>query len=89
MKSKKTSSSRKRASHLKKAKAMKKVRPLAVTASLLNTGAAVTTSTNHENWIEIDSFSFGASNPTQTGASGGAGAGKVDLSDISLTPPKP
>lgn len=36
-------------------------------------------------WIEIFSFSMGASNPATIGsATGGAGAGKVTMSDISL-----
>lgn len=89
MKSKKASSARKRSGHLKKAKAMKKVRPLAVTASLVNTGVAATTPTGQKGWIEIDSFSFGASNPTSVSSTGGAGAGKIDLSDFTITPPKP
>lgn len=89
MKSKKASSARKRSGHLKKAKSMKKVRPLAVTASLLNTGTAVANPPKHEGWIEVDSFSFGATSPTSTGATGAGGAGKVDLSDFSITPPKP
>lgn len=37
-------------------------------------------------YIEIDSFSFGASNPTSASSgTGGGGAGKVSLSDFSIT----
>jgi len=37
-----------------------------------------------ENKIDIFSFSFGASNPHQGHIGGGSGAGKVDLSDLSV-----
>ena len=41
------------------------------------------TDSKHKNWIDIDSYSFGA---TQTASSGGGGgAGKVKISDIMLT----
>ncbi|HTC21801.1 MAG TPA: type VI secretion system tube protein Hcp [bacterium] len=38
-----------------------------------------------KNYIELDSFSFGASNPANVGKSGGAGAGKASLSDINIS----
>jgi type VI secretion system secreted protein Hcp len=34
--------------------------------------------------ISVESFSFGASNPTASGSAGPAGAGKVSLSELSL-----
>ncbi len=37
-----------------------------------------------ENWIEIFSFSNGASNPSSVAFGTGSGAGKVDLSSLSL-----
>ncbi len=37
-----------------------------------------------EGWIEIFSFSNGASNPSSVAFGTGSGAGKVDLSSISL-----
>jgi len=40
--------------------------------------------TGHENEIEIFSFSNGASNPSSVAFGTGSGAGKVDLSSISL-----
>ena len=41
--------------------------------------------TNHTGWIELDSFSFGVDNATTIGsASGGAGAGKVKFSQLSI-----
>jgi type VI secretion system secreted protein Hcp len=36
-------------------------------------------------YIEISSFSFGASNSTSVGSGTGSGAGKVSLSDLSIT----
>src|SRR5689334_24466629 len=43
-----------------------------------------------EGWIEIYSFSMGASNPSSIGTSGaGAGAGKVSLSGFNYTLPAP
>lgn len=38
----------------------------------------------HEKEIEIFSFSLGASNPSSVATGGGSGAGKVDISSISL-----
>jgi len=35
--------------------------------------------------IEINSFSFGASNPGTVGSGSGGGAGKVSLSDLTIT----
>lgn len=37
----------------------------------------------HDKWIEIQSVSWGASNPTSLGG-GGLGAGKVNFSDVSI-----
>jgi type VI secretion system secreted protein Hcp len=40
---------------------------------------------NYSGWIELDSFSFGASNPVSIGTgSTGAGAGKVSLSSFNV-----
>jgi len=40
---------------------------------------------NYTGWIELDSFSFGASNPVSIGTgSTGAGAGKVSLSSFNV-----
>lgn len=42
--------------------------------------------TGHRGWIEVSSYSFGASNPSTIGsATGGAGAGKVSVHDIHIT----
>ncbi|MFT3809637.1 MAG: type VI secretion system tube protein Hcp [Micropepsaceae bacterium] len=35
--------------------------------------------------IEVDSFSWGASNPTSFGAGGGGGTGKVSMNDVHFT----
>lgn len=43
------------------------------------------TSDRHKNEIEIESFSWGASNTGATGAGGGGGAGKVTFQDIHFT----
>lgn len=40
--------------------------------------------TGHTNEIEVFSFSFGASNPSSVAFGTGSGAGKVDLSSITL-----
>jgi type VI secretion system secreted protein Hcp len=46
------------------------------------------TAAGHEKWIEVESFSWGASNPTTIGsATGGAGAGKVQMQDFSFVLP--
>ena len=43
------------------------------------------TAANYEKWIEIDSFSWGVSNPTSVGSTGGGGgAGKVSFQDIHI-----
>jgi type VI secretion system secreted protein Hcp len=42
------------------------------------------TKSGAEGWIEIFSFSNGASNPTSVAFGTGSGAGKVDLSSVSL-----
>jgi len=42
------------------------------------------TKTGAEGWIEIFSFSNGASNPSSVSFGTGSGAGKVDLSSVSL-----
>ncbi len=39
----------------------------------------------HRDTIEIDSFSWGATNPGSSGAGGGMGAGKVSFSDLSVS----
>ncbi|HZZ36881.1 MAG TPA: type VI secretion system tube protein Hcp [Caulobacteraceae bacterium] len=40
----------------------------------------------HQNWIELESWSFGASQPgSMASATGGAGAGKVSVHDIHVT----
>src|SRR3954452_14214392 len=38
----------------------------------------------YEKWIEVLSFSWGASNPTRSNTGGGAGAGKVTFSDFNF-----
>lgn len=38
----------------------------------------------HKDWIDVLSWSFGASNPGQIVAGGGAGAGKVTMSDFNF-----
>src|SRR5262245_25026552 len=40
--------------------------------------------TGHEKEIEISSFSLGASNPSSVSSGTGSGAGKVDISSISV-----
>jgi type VI secretion system secreted protein Hcp len=43
------------------------------------------TDSDHKGWIELESFNWGASNPTTIGiATGGAGAGKVTFSSLSV-----
>jgi type VI secretion system secreted protein Hcp len=42
------------------------------------------TATGHTNEIQILSFSWGASNVSSVAGTGGSGAGKVDLSDLSV-----
>ncbi|MFD1200020.1 Hcp family type VI secretion system effector [Brucella gallinifaecis] len=39
---------------------------------------------NHEGWIDILSFSWGASQPGNMGVGGGGGAGKVCFSDLQV-----
>ncbi len=39
---------------------------------------------NHTGWIQLMSFSWGASQITSVAGTGGSGAGKVDLSDFSV-----
>lgn len=44
------------------------------------------TDVGHEKWLEISSFSFGMSNPSQVGsATGGLAAGKVSISSFRVT----
>ena len=43
------------------------------------------TAKGFENQIVLDSFSLGANNPTSIGAGTGAGAGKVNLSNFTVT----
>ena len=43
------------------------------------------TASGHEGEINIESFSWGVSNNVTRGSSGGFGAGKADLSDITVT----
>jgi type VI secretion system secreted protein Hcp len=40
---------------------------------------------NHKNWIQLKSFSWGGSQVSSVAGTGGSGAGKVDLSDFSVT----
>jgi type VI secretion system secreted protein Hcp len=40
--------------------------------------------TGFTNWIDISSYSVGASNPTTVGTGTGSGAGKVDISSVSI-----
>src|SRR5271169_582611 len=40
-----------------------------------------------EKWIEIDSFSWGASNSGTSATGGGGGAGKVSFQDLHITKP--
>lgn len=42
------------------------------------------TAKGHEKEIEVFSFSLGASNPSSVATGGGSGAGKVDLSSLSI-----
>jgi type VI secretion system secreted protein Hcp len=42
------------------------------------------TKVGYEKWIEVLSWSWGASNPTTVGAGAGLSAGKVSVSDLSL-----
>jgi type VI secretion system secreted protein Hcp len=39
---------------------------------------------NHKDWIQLMSFSWGASQVTTVAGTGGSGAGKADLSDFSV-----
>src|SRR5580692_7748638 len=51
------------------------------------TGTSISKGGNGKNNIELDSFSFGASNPANVGESGkgtSAGKGKVDTSDLNV-----
>jgi type VI secretion system secreted protein Hcp len=38
----------------------------------------------HTGWIQLQSFSWGASQVTSVGGTGGSGSGKADLSDFSI-----
>lgn len=39
---------------------------------------------NHKNWIDIQSFNWGASQPGNMAVGGGGGAGKVQFSDLAV-----
>ncbi|MGB8928487.1 MAG: type VI secretion system tube protein Hcp, partial [Pantoea agglomerans] len=39
---------------------------------------------NHTGWIDIDSFSWGASQPGNMSVGGGGGAGKVNFNDLHI-----
>jgi type VI secretion system secreted protein Hcp len=41
----------------------------------------------HERWIEVESFSWGATHPAGSGAGGGGGAGRVSMQDFHFTCP--
>ncbi|WP_017347166.1 Hcp family type VI secretion system effector [Pantoea sp. A4] len=42
------------------------------------------TDSNHTGWIDISSFSWGATQPNNTTTGGGGGAGKVKFDDLSV-----
>lgn len=42
------------------------------------------TDKDHKDWIELSSFSFGVTNTAVGSSSGGAGAGKVDLTELTI-----
>lgn len=50
----------------------------------LDTVDGESTRKGFEKWIEIYSFSLGASNPSNIGSGAGAGAGKVDISSLNV-----
>jgi type VI secretion system secreted protein Hcp len=39
----------------------------------------------HKGWIDVESWSWGETNPGQAAAGGGAGAGKVQMQDLHFT----
>jgi type VI secretion system secreted protein Hcp len=39
----------------------------------------------HQGWIQVSSFSWGASQVSSVAATGGSGAGKADLTDFNIT----
>ena len=41
----------------------------------------------HKNWVDIDSFSWGASQPSTMHVGGGGGAGKVTFQDLTVVAP--
>lgn len=42
---------------------------------------------NHKGWINIDSFTWGASQPGNMSIGGGGGAGKVQYRDLTVSDP--
>ena len=80
---------------------MRSLRVLAAVTSLLMTSAPVLAASDYllqldpvagegsgkaaPQTIEVESFSWGASNPASATASSGAGAGKVNMQDLSVT----
>jgi hypothetical protein len=61
----------------------KKVKDLAVKS----TSAKQAKGVKGGSWIEIDSFSWGAGNPTSVGTGGGTSAGKVSLTGLNIKKP--
>jgi type VI secretion system secreted protein Hcp len=47
--------------------------------------AGESTDAKHKGWIDVDSWTWGETNPGGTGAGGGAGAGKVQMQDFHFT----
>jgi type VI secretion system secreted protein Hcp len=47
--------------------------------------AGESTDAKHKSWIDVESWSWGETNPGTAGAGGGAGAGKVQMQDFHFT----
>jgi type VI secretion system secreted protein Hcp len=47
--------------------------------------AGESTDAKHKGWIDVESWTWGETNPGPVGAGGGAGAGKVQMQDFTFT----
>jgi type VI secretion system secreted protein Hcp len=47
--------------------------------------AGESTDAKHKNWIDVESWTWGETNPGTTGSGGGAGAGRVQMQDFHFT----
>ena len=52
---------------------------------LISGVAGESTDAKHKSWIDVESWSWGETNPGQAAAGSGAGAGKVQMQDLHFT----